>query len=40
MFICVGLLTAMGNEMANSYWEAMMPYDFDRSTIEKLIRDK
>lgn len=30
----------MGNEKANSYWEATMPPDFDRSAIEMLIRAK
>ncbi|EXC19954.1 putative ADP-ribosylation factor GTPase-activating protein AGD15 [Morus notabilis] len=36
----VAFMESMGNLKANSYWEATMPKDFDRSAIEKLIRDK
>uniref|UniRef100_A0A2N9GUH1 Arf-GAP domain-containing protein n=1 Tax=Fagus sylvatica TaxID=28930 RepID=A0A2N9GUH1_FAGSY len=30
----------MGNEKSNSYWEAELPPNFDRSGIEKYIRAK
>nr|GMD36006.1 probable ADP-ribosylation factor GTPase-activating protein AGD15 [Ipomoea batatas] len=30
----------MGNEKANSYWEALLPPDSDRSDIEEFIRAK
>ncbi|PON68273.1 Arf GTPase activating protein [Trema orientale] len=36
----VAFMESTGNEKANSYWEATMPPDFDRSAIEKLIRAK
>ncbi|RAL49124.1 hypothetical protein DM860_017154 [Cuscuta australis] len=36
----VALMQCMGNEKANSYWEALLPLDSDRSDIEKFIRAK
>uniref|UniRef100_A0A804QH92 ADP-ribosylation factor GTPase-activating protein AGD5 n=1 Tax=Zea mays TaxID=4577 RepID=A0A804QH92_MAIZE len=35
-----GLLAAMGNEKANSYWEAELPPNYDRVGIENFIRAK
>ena len=34
------LLTAMGNEKSNSYWEAELPPNYDRVAIENFIRTK
>lgn len=31
---------AMGNEKANSYWEAQVPTNYDRVAIENFIRAK
>jgi stromal membrane-associated protein len=36
----VYLLTAMGNEKANSHWEAELPPNYDRVGIENFIRAK
>ncbi|XP_062112850.1 probable ADP-ribosylation factor GTPase-activating protein AGD15 isoform X2 [Humulus lupulus] len=36
----VSFMESMGNKKANSYWEATMPSDLDRSAITKLIHDK
>jgi hypothetical protein len=36
----VYLLAAMGNEKANSYWEAELPPNYDRVGIENFIRAK
>lgn len=34
------LCAAMGNEKANSYWEAELPRNYDRVGIENFIRAK
>jgi stromal membrane-associated protein len=34
------LLSAMGNEKSNSYWEAELPPNYDRVGIENFIRAK
>lgn len=36
----VAFMQSMGNEKSNSYWEAELPPNFDRSGIEKYIRAK
>ncbi|XP_019200085.1 PREDICTED: probable ADP-ribosylation factor GTPase-activating protein AGD15 [Ipomoea nil] len=36
----IAFVQSMGNEKANSYWEALLPPDSDRSDIEKFIRAK
>ncbi|KAK9278977.1 hypothetical protein L1049_028559 [Liquidambar formosana] len=36
----VAFMQSMGNEKSNSYWEAELPPNFDRSGIEGLIRAK
>lgn len=40
IFRCFFLFTAMGNEKANSYWEAELPPNYDRVGIENFIRAK
>ncbi|KAM7471038.1 hypothetical protein LguiA_009221 [Lonicera macranthoides] len=36
----VTFMQAMGNEKSNSYWEAELPPNFDRGSIEQFIRAK
>jgi hypothetical protein len=38
--LCALFKTAMGNERANSYWEAELPTNYDRVGIENFIRAK
>ncbi|KAK8940629.1 putative ADP-ribosylation factor GTPase-activating protein AGD5 [Platanthera zijinensis] len=36
----VAFIQSMGNQMANSYWEAELPFNYDRVGIENFIRAK
>lgn len=40
ILICFLFYIAMGNEKANSYWEAELPPNYDRVGIENFIRAK
>ncbi|KAK8969099.1 putative ADP-ribosylation factor GTPase-activating protein AGD5 [Platanthera guangdongensis] len=36
----IAFIQSMGNQMANSYWEAELPFNYDRVGIENFIRAK